>query len=639
MHVSSAPSREHGWMSDTANRRSQDQALLSVRSLSVEFGKGEGAFRAVKDVSFDVQPGKTLAVVGESGSGKSVTSLAIMRLTDYTGGRITGGQVLFRPDGGEARDLVKASDAKLREIRGNDIAMIFQEPMTSLNPVFTIGNQISETLILHQGLGGRDARQRAKELLQKVRLPDADKLLDRYPHQLSGGMRQRVMIAMALACNPKLLIADEPTTALDVTIQAQILNIIRDLQQEMGTAVIFITHDMGVVAEMADDVVVMWKGEKVEQAPVRDIFAAPQHPYTRALLSAVPRLGSLKGQPFPKRTPVMVMDGGVAKPVGETHEQNTADYTKPILQVDKLTTRFDVGKTFFGRVTHRVHAVEEVSFDIYPGETLALVGESGSGKSTIGRTLQQLVEPTGGTVRFDGRDMAAMSQGERRRLRQEIQYIFQDPFASLDPRHTVGYSIAEPIIVHGLINDRKERDRRVHELLEQVGLQPQHAKRYPHEFSGGQRQRVCIARALASNPKLVIADESVSALDVSIQAQIVNLLMELQERKRLSYLFITHDMAVVEKISHRVAVMYLGQIVELGTRRAIFENPQHSYTRKLLSAVPIADPQRERAKTRIEGEIPSPVRPVGQEPAIHRMREVEPGHWVAIETDQLRGAA
>ncbi|UVF20918.1 ABC transporter ATP-binding protein [Microvirga terrae] len=626
-------------MSDTANRRSQDQALLSVRSLSVEFGTGSGAFKAVRDVSFDVQPGRTLAVVGESGSGKSVTSLAIMRLTDYTGGRITGGQVLFRPDRGEAIDLVKASDGRLREIRGNDIAMIFQEPMTSLNPVFTIGNQISETLVLHQGLNGRDARLRAKELLQKVRLPDADKLLDRYPHQLSGGMRQRVMIAMALACNPKLLIADEPTTALDVTIQAQILNIIRDLQQEMGTAVIFITHDMGVVAEMADDVVVMWKGEKVEQAPVRDVFAAPQHPYTRALLSAVPRLGSLTGQPLPKRTPVMVMDGGVAKAVGETHEQNTADYTKPILQVDKLTTRFDVGKTFFGRVTHRVHAVEEVSFDIYPGETLALVGESGSGKSTIGRTLQQLVEPTGGTVRFDGRDMAAMSQGERRRLRQEIQYIFQDPFASLDPRHTVGYSIAEPIIVHGLINDRKERERRVHELLEQVGLQPQHAKRYPHEFSGGQRQRVCIARALASNPKLVIADESVSALDVSIQAQIVNLLMELQERKRLSYLFITHDMAVVEKISHRVAVMYLGQIVELGSRQAIFENPQHSYTRKLLSAVPIADPQRERAKTRIEGEIPSPVRAVGQEPAIHRMREVEPGHWVAIESDPLRGAA
>jgi glutathione transport system ATP-binding protein len=627
-------------MPDIATKpTSMSAPLLSVRSLSVEFGTGEGAFQAVKNVSFDVQPGRTLAVVGESGSGKSVTSLAIMRLTDYTGGRIASGEVLFRPSEGDALDLVKASDARLREIRGNDIAMIFQEPMTSLNPVFTIGNQIAETLTLHEGLNARDARLRAKELLRKVRLPDADKLLDRYPHQLSGGMRQRVMIAMALACNPKLLIADEPTTALDVTIQAQILNIIRDLQQEMGTAVIFITHDMGVVAEMADDVVVMWRGDKVEQGPVREIFASPQHPYTRALLSAVPRLGSLTGQPLPKRTPVIVLDGGVPKQIGETHVQDTADYTKPILQVDKLTTRFDVGKTFFGRVTHRVHAVEEVSFDIYPGETLALVGESGSGKSTIGRTLQQLIEPTGGTVRFDGRDMAAMSQGERRRLRQEIQYIFQDPFASLDPRHTVGYSIAEPIIVHGLIKDRRAIDRRVQELLEQVGLQPQHAKRYPHEFSGGQRQRVCIARALASNPKLIIADESVSALDVSIQAQIVNLLMELQERRHLSYLFITHDMAVVEKISHRVAVMYLGQIVEIGTRQAVFENPQHSYTRKLLSAVPIADPERERSRARIEGEIPSPVRPVGQEPAIHRMREVEPGHWVAIETEQLRGAA
>ncbi|GEO12770.1 ABC transporter ATP-binding protein [Microvirga aerophila] len=625
-------------MSDIAVR-STPESLLSVRSLSVEFGPRHGAFRAVKNVSFDVLPGQTVAVVGESGSGKSVTSLAIMRLTDYTGGRIASGEVLFRTSAGETVDLVKASDSKLREVRGNDIAMIFQEPMTSLNPVFTIGNQITETLTLHEGLNTRDARLRAKELLQKVRLPDTDKLLDRYPHQLSGGMRQRVMIAMALACNPRLLIADEPTTALDVTIQAQILNIIRDLQAEMGTAVIFITHDMGVVAEMADDVVVMWKGDKVEQGPVREIYVTPRHAYTRTLLSAVPRLGSLQGQPLPKRTPVMVMDGEVPKQIGETHVQDTADYTKPILQVDKLTTRFDAGKTFFGRVTHRVHAVEEVSFDIYPGETLALVGESGSGKSTIGRTLQQLVEPTGGIVRFDGRDMAAMSQAERRRLRQDIQYVFQDPFASLDPRHTVGYSIAEPIVVHNLIKDRRAIERRVHELLDQVGLPPQHAKRYPHEFSGGQRQRVCIARALASNPKLVIADESVSALDVSIQAQIVNLLMELQERRQLSYLFITHDMAVAEKISHRVAVMYLGQIVEIGTRQAVFENPQHSYTRKLLSAVPIAAPGHERARARIEGEIPSPVRPVGQEPAIHRMREVEPGHWAAIEVNQLRGAA
>ncbi|MET0745112.1 MAG: dipeptide ABC transporter ATP-binding protein, partial [Microvirga sp.] len=435
------------------------------------------------------------------------------------------------------------------------------------------------------------------------------------------------------------LIADEPTTALDVTIQAQILNIIRDLQSEMGTAVIFITHDMGVVAEMAEDVVVMWKGEKVEQAPVREIFASPRHPYTRALLSAVPRLGAMTGRPFPRRTPVTVIDDGEPRQVGVTRDQDTADYGKPLLEVEGLTTRFDVGRTMFGRVTHRVHAVEGVSFDIYPGETLALVGESGSGKSTIGRTLQQLVEPTGGTVRFAGRDMAAMGQPERRRLRQEIQYIFQDPFASLDPRHTVGYSVAEPIVVHGLIKGRQAIDRRVQELLEQVGLLPQHARRYPHEFSGGQRQRVCIARALASNPKLIIADESVSALDVSIQAQIVNLLMELQESRRLSYLFITHDMAVVEKISHRVAVMYLGQIVEIGTRRAVFENPRHSYTRKLLAAVPIADPVRERAKLRIEGEIPSAVRLVGQEPSRHRMLQVDKDHWVAEENDRLPGAA
>jgi glutathione transport system ATP-binding protein len=608
-------------------------ALLSVRSLSVEFATEQEPFQAVKGVSFDVKAGKTLCIVGESGSGKSVTALSIMRLTDYTSGRIAGGQILFRPLGGDTIDIALAPDDLLRRIRGKEIAMIFQEPMTCLNPVFTIGDQIAETLVLHEGLSGRDARLRARDLLQKARLPDTDRLLDRHPHQLSGGMRQRVMIAMALACRPKLLIADEPTTALDVTIQAQILNIVRDLQAEMGTAVIFITHDMGVVAEMADEVVVMWKGENVEEAPVREIFATPKHPYTRALLSAVPRLGAMTGQRFPKRTPIAVIDNGEAKQIGVTREQNTANYDKPLLEVERLTTRFDVGKTFFGRVTHRVHAVEEVSFDIYPGETLALVGESGSGKSTIGRTLQQLVEPTGGSIRFAERDMQTMGPGERRKLRQEIQYIFQDPFASLDPRHSVGYSIAEPIVVHELIKRKTAIERRVHELLAQVGLHAQHARRYPHELSGGQRQRVCIARALASNPKLVIADEAVSSLDVSIQAQIVNLLMELQEERHLSYLFITHDMAVVEKVSHRVAVMYLGQIVEIGTRQAVFEDPRHSYTKKLLAAVPIADPTRERVRTQIEGEIPSPLRPVGNEPVIHRMLKVAPDHWVAVDAD------
>ncbi|WP_341767781.1 ABC transporter ATP-binding protein [Achromobacter spanius] len=603
--------------------------LLSVRGVSVDFNTDNGVFRAVDSLDFDVKPGRTLAIVGESGSGKSVTSMAIMRLTDYSNGRIATGQILFRDNDGRETDLTQATDEQMRAIRGNDIAMIFQEPMTSLNPVFTIGDQIVEAIMLHQQLSRSAARQSARKLLDKVRLPDAEQLLDRYPHQLSGGMRQRVMIAMALSCQPRLLIADEPTTALDVTIQAQILNTIRELQRDLGTAVIFITHDMGVVAEMADDVVVMLRGKKVEQGTVDEIFNAPKHPYTRALLAAVPRLGSLTGRDLPLRTPQTVLDGDTLREVGETREQDTASYDEPVLRVEKLTTRFDVGHNLFGRVTHRVHAVEEVSFDVYPGETLALVGESGSGKSTIGKTLQQLVAPTSGAVRYNGQDIFSMDAAGRQRLRQEIQYIFQDPYASLDPRKTVAFSIAEPIRTHGLLHGEDPIARRVGELLEQVGLKPEHATRYPHEFSGGQRQRVCIARALASNPKLIIADESVSALDVSIQAQILNLLMDLQKDRGLSYLFITHDMAVVEKVSHRVAVLYLGQIVELGTRRQIFESPQHAYTRKLLAAVPVAEPGRHIDTSLIEGEIPSPVRRVGDEPAIIPLTEFAPGHQVA----------
>ncbi len=600
-----------------------------MRGVSVDFTTETGEFRAVDNLDFDVRPGRTLAIVGESGSGKSVTSMAIMRLTDYSGGRISTGQILFRDGEDREVDLTQASDEQMRAIRGNDIAMIFQEPMTSLNPVFTIGDQIVEAIMLHQQLSRSAARQAARKLLEKVRLPDAEQLLDRYPHQLSGGMRQRVMIAMALSCQPRLLIADEPTTALDVTIQAQILNTVRELQRDLGTAVIFITHDMGVVAEMADDVVVMLRGKKVEQGTVENIFKAPKHPYTRALLAAVPRLGSLTGRDLPLRTPQTVLEGETLREVGETREQDTARYDEPVLRVDKLTTRFDVGHNLFGRVTHRVHAVEEVSFDVYPGETLALVGESGSGKSTIGKTLQQLVAPTSGAVRYNGQDIFSMDSAGRQRLRQEIQYIFQDPYASLDPRKTVAFSIAEPIRTHGLLSGEDAIARRVGELLEQVGLKPEHARRYPHEFSGGQRQRVCIARALASNPKLIIADESVSALDVSIQAQILNLLMDLQKDRGLSYLFITHDMAVVEKVSHRVAVLYLGQIVELGTRRQIFESPQHAYTRKLLAAVPVAEPGRHIDTSLIEGEIPSPVRRVGDEPAIVPLFEVAPGHQVA----------
>ena len=604
--------------------------LLSVRSLSVEFNVPGGRFKAVDGVSFDVHAGRTLAIVGESGSGKSVTSQAIMRLTDYSGGHITHGQVLFQSPSGGALDLTTAGDDTLRRIRGNEIAMIFQEPITSLNPVFTIGNQIAEALILHQAMSPAQARAQTLALLHKVRLPDAERLADSYPHSLSGGMRQRVMIAMALSCQPSLLIADEPTTALDVTIQAQILNIIRELQRDLNTAVMFITHDMGVVAQMADDVVVMWRGRPVEQGPVEQIFHSPQHPYTRALLSAVPKLGSMQGQPLPQRTPLIVLEGDTPREVGTTQVQDTVDVTKTLLSVDKLTTRFDVGHSLWGRVTHRVHAVEQVSLNIYPGETLALVGESGSGKSTIGKTLQQLVPASGGTVHFNGQDVQSLDAAGRQRIKQEIQYIFQDPFAALDPRKTIGFSIAEPIHTHRLLTHEDAIQKRLAELLHDVGLSPEHLKRYPHELSGGQRQRVCIARALACNPQLIIADESVSALDVSIQAQIIDLLMELQARLKLSYLFITHDMAVVEKISHRVAVMYLGQIVEIGSRQDIFENPQHPYTKKLLAAVPIAEPGRTIDARLIEGEIPSPVRKVGNEPTILRFREVAPGHRVAL---------
>ncbi|TCL64160.1 dipeptide ABC transporter ATP-binding protein [Rhizobium sp. BK251] len=599
--------------------------LLSVEDLSVEFGTS----RVVENLSFSVAPGRTVAIVGESGSGKSVTSLSVMRLADMLGARFPSGRILFnRPD--SQVDLLALTQKRMRAIRGKEISMIFQEPMTSLNPVFTIGDQIAEILKLHEGKSNSAALAEARRLLDMVRLPDAAELLTRYPHQLSGGMRQRVMIAMALACRPRLLIADEPTTALDVTIQAQILNILRDLQKELGTAVIFITHDMGVVAEMADDVVVMWKGNAVEKGSMLETFERPVHAYTRTLLAAVPKLGSMRGENFPKRLPVTILENGEPKLSGSERIQNTARYdASPLLSVRDLVVRFDIKKGLFGRVTHRVHAVEKVSFDIHPGETLALVGESGSGKSTIGRTIQQLQKATDGSMTFGGRTLASMGMAERQRLRQDVQYIFQDPYASLDPRKTVGFSIAEPIRTHGLLESEKEIAKTVDALLERVGLTSAHARRYPHEFSGGQRQRVCIARALASNPKLIIADEALSALDVSIQAQIINLFMDLQEERGLAYLFISHDMAVVEKMSHRVAVLYLGQIMEFGSRRQIFETPSHDYTRRLLAAVPIADPRRQREHLALDGEIPSPIRPIGNEPALFAKEEIAPGHFVA----------
>ena len=611
----------------------ESRRVLSVDRMSVRFVGAERTVEAVRDLTFHVDEGETLAIVGESGSGKSVSSLAIMRLIEYGGGRITAGTMAFLRRNRSMLDLAQADAATMRSIRGAEIAMIFQEPMTSLNPVFTVGEQIAESIRLHQHKSRGAARAEALRMLDIVRIPEAKRVLDRHPHQLSGGMRQRVMIAMALSCKPSLLIADEPTTALDVTIQAQILQLIRSLQQEMRMAVIFITHDMGVVAEVADRVVVMRHGEKVEENDVRSIFAAPSHPYTKNLLAAVPRLGAMHGTDAPARFEIGVVAAVTASAAAQTATP-ASEARKPILKVHELTTRFDVKSGIFGRVRQRVHAVERVSFDLYAGETLAIVGESGCGKSTTGRSLLRLVDISGGSVEFGGRNLAALPRAELRALRRDIQFIFQDPFASLDPRMTVGYSIMEPMLVHGMAQGAQQR---VDALLTRVGLLPEHAQRYPHEFSGGQRQRICIARALALNPKIVIADEAVSALDVSIQAQIVNLMMDLQAELGISFIFISHDMAVVERISHRVAVMYLGQIVEIGPRRAIFENPQHPYTRKLMAAVPVADPLQRRAPKGLQtDEIPSPIRAVGDEPLVEPLKQIAPGHFVA--THRIAGA-
>ena len=647
----------------------ESKRVVEVNDLTVRFNTPSRVVEAVSNLSFHVDRGETLAIVGESGSGKSVTSLALMRLIEYGGGTIASGQMKLRRRTGDVVDLAQADDRTLLGVRGADVAMIFQEPMTSLNPSFTAGNQIAEALQLHQRLDAAGARAEALRMLERVRIPDARAIMDRYPHQLSGGMRQRVMIAMGLSCKPQLLIADEPTTALDVTIQAQILQLIRQLQEEMDMGVIFITHDMGVVAEVADRVLVMYRGNKVEEGVSDDVFSRPQHAYTRALLSAVPRLGAMQGTDHPAPFPLLKVAPQTAIPVAGGNVLDVADATGvasadsdaaataaavahadaadvapvavlpatdtvrrengPILKVRDLQMRFDIPVGILGRVGKRVHAVEKVSFDLYPGETLSLVGESGCGKTTTGRSLLQLVKSQGGTIEFDGQNIGTMRGAAMQTLRQHIQFIFQDPFASLDPRMTVGYSIMEPLLIHNVAKG-KAAEARVRALMDKCGLLPEMIDRYPHEFSGGQRQRICIARALALNPKVVVADESVSALDVSIQAQIVNLLLSLQRDLGVAFLFISHDMAVVERISHRVAVMYLGQIVEIGPRRAIFENPQHPYTKKLMAAVPIADPQRRhRERSLLVDEIPSPVRMLGDEPVVAPLVQVGEGHFVA----------
>ncbi len=612
--------------SETPQDASPEDWVVSIRNLKVQFHTEGSTMTAVDGISLTVRRGRTLALVGESGSGKSVTSLSVMRLIEHGGGTIAGGEILLRDRKGRVRDLCRLSEAELREVRGADAAMIFQEPMTSLNPVFTVGEQIAESLRLHRQLSEHSAAKEAIRLLKFVRIPDAPRIAASYPHQLSGGMRQRVMIAMALACKPALLIADEPTTALDVTIQAQILALFRALQKKVNMGVLFITHDMGVVAEIADDVAVMRYGKIVEAGPVTEVFAHPRHPYTRALLSAVPRLGSMRGKSTPERFELIDPETGKKVEFADTSVSTPAE---TVLEVRDICKRFGVRTNWFGRVTHRVHACEHVSFDLHKGETLALVGESGCGKSTTGRAVLRLLDVDSGSIIFKNRDITRISASEMKHERRSMQMIFQDPFASLDPRMTVGYLIAEPLLIHGLAQGEAAQAR-VRELLERVGLSPSMAARYPHEFSGGQRQRICIARALALNPSVIVADESVAALDVSIRAQVVNLLLDLQRQLGLSFLFISHDMGVVERISHRVAVMYLGQIVEIGSRSEIFEHPLHPYTQKLLNAVPIPDPLQKRAQDSIAlTELPSPVRRVDDVPEVLPLVEKRPGHFVA----------
>ena len=599
-----------------------DQPLASLRNLRVEFQTRDGPVLGVEDVSFDIQSGETLCVVGESGSGKSVSSLSLVRLVEFGGGEIASGELLFdRGANGGVVDVSKAGDTLMRTIRGNEIGIIFQEPMTSLNPVFTVGRQLTEGLRVHTGMNREQATENALELLHRVRIPEPERRLKQYPHELSGGMRQRVVIAMALACEPRLLIADEPTTALDVTIQAEILALIDRLKRETGTSVLFITHDMAVVAQMADRVVVMFRGKKVEEGPVRQIFETPRHEYTKSLLAAVPKLGEMRGKPTPE--PMRLM--------GDQRRDLAASASvdgELLLDVKKLVTRFPVSGGLLRRTVAYVHAVEDVSFQVKAGQTLSLVGESGCGKSSCGRSVLRLVEPVSGEVWLGGRNVLELDAGELRLARRDMQMVFQDPFASLNPQMKLSDQIAEPLLNYGA-SDASERADRVAELLDRVHLPRSFMSRYPHELSGGQRQRIAIARALSLNPKLIVADEAVSALDVSVQAQVLNLLMELQAELGISMLFISHDMAVVERVSHMVGVMYLGRIVEIGPRPAIFEDPQHEYTKSLLAAVPVADPaQRKSEKDLNFKPIPSPIFPIGHEPGPSVYEEVASGHFV-----------
>ena len=568
--------------------------LLQLSELTVSFSSDTGCTTAVNDVSLKINKGETLGIVGESGSGKSVTSLAIMRLLPSKGCTINTGKIIYQPEDGGSIDLLNLEEREMRNYRGKEIAMIFQEPMTSLNPVHRCGEQVAEAIMLHEKITHQQARDKTLDLFREVLLPRPEDIYKAYPYQLSGGQKQRVMIAMAISCKPSLLIADEPTTALDVTVQKTILALLKTLQQKHGMGIIFISHDLGVVAEIANKVAIMYKGKIVEQGLISDVFNHPQHPYTQGLLACRP--------PLDKRLRLLptIMDflkGDISElnlPSLEVSQMERSLFhqelysRKPLLEVNNLQTHFPIKQGIFSRIKRVVKAVDDISFVVYPGETLGLVGESGSGKTTLGRSILRLVEPTSGKITFSGQVISGLSQKEMRPMRRKLQIIFQDPYSSLNPRITAGRAIMEPMTVHKLHGNNNQRKARTLELLEKVGLLPGHFHRYPHEFSGGQRQRICIARALATNPEFIICDESVSALDVSVQAQVLNLLNDLKREFGFTYIFISHDLSVVKFMSDRMMVMKDGMVVEEGEADQVYKNPQSDYTRALIGAIPAA---------------------------------------------------